>query len=80
MVSRPILVEEFNSYVGLPWREHGRDRDGVDCWGVLRLIYLERLGIELPSYHSQYSTRADAVEVSRLLSAGVASWQPVPRG
>ena len=31
-------------YVGLPYRKHGRDRSGVDCWGLLCLIWQERLG------------------------------------
>jgi cell wall-associated NlpC family hydrolase len=34
----------------LRFRDGGRDWKGVDCWGLVRLIYREELGIELPDY------------------------------
>lgn len=41
---------KFENYVGLPWREMGRDVSGVDCWGLVYLFYKNELGIELPTY------------------------------
>lgn len=37
-------------YIGLAYSEMGRRRDGLDCWGLARLVYAETLDIELPSY------------------------------
>lgn len=28
----------------------GRSREGIDCYGLLRLVYQEELGIQLPDY------------------------------
>ena len=39
-----------DSYLAIPFRENGRTRAGLDCWGLYRLILLERCGIELPLY------------------------------
>jgi cell wall-associated NlpC family hydrolase len=38
------------AYVGLPWRPMGRDRAGVDCWGLVRLVHAELLGVALPAH------------------------------
>lgn len=40
-----------NSFVGLEFSDTGRTRaSGVDCWGLVRLVYKERLNIDLPMY------------------------------
>lgn len=38
------------SYIGLPYKDGGRDRKGIDCWGLVCLVHLEEAKIELPSY------------------------------
>lgn len=38
------------AYIGLPYREGGRGRDGCDCWGLVRLVLGERFGVSLPEY------------------------------
>jgi len=37
-------------YVGIPYKPHGRDRLGCDCWGLLCMIWREQLGGNLPEY------------------------------
>lgn len=38
-------------YKDIQYKKHGRSRHaGCDCYGLLRLIYLEELGIDLPLY------------------------------
>ena len=37
-------------FIGIPYKTHGRSRNGADCWYVVYLIMKEQFGIEIPSY------------------------------
>lgn len=41
----------IQDYTGIPWRPKGRDRStGLDCWGLLCLVFRKERNIELPEY------------------------------
>ena len=54
-------------FIGLPYVEFGRDRGGVDCWGLAKLVYAEILGIELPSYIERYTSPEERRELDALI-------------
>jgi cell wall-associated NlpC family hydrolase len=67
-------------YVGLPFAPRGRTREGVDCWGLVCLVYAELLGRALPSYDDRY-TSLDAAERAHrdaLIGEGRALFSEVP--
>ena len=44
----------WRDYIGIPFTNHGRDLDGVDCWGLVTIVYRRELQIVLPDYHERY--------------------------
>ena len=40
----------MRGYVGVPFRDGGRDQAGWDCWGLVRFAHWDEAGVELPSY------------------------------
>lgn len=67
----------WGDYVGLSFKRGGRTRAGVDCWGLVRLIYLEQLHVELPLLGDEYSDPSDAAIIAPLVAQHLPSWRQV---
>lgn len=65
----------FDRYLLIPFRSQGRDHSGCDCWGLLRLIYQEALGIELTSFEDTPATSLR--DVVRLVARHKGEWVKV---
>lgn len=76
-----LLMIWTDKYIGLPFSLDGRSREGLDCWGLVRLVYQEELGIKLPTFSGIYIDKtpevmrqvADAMDVERN------NWNPVTK-
>jgi cell wall-associated NlpC family hydrolase len=44
------MSSPFNKYLFIPFEPGGRDFDGCDCWGLVRLVFRCEGGIELPDW------------------------------
>lgn len=58
----------WSRYVGMPFVDGGRGEGGLDCWGLVRSVYAEQLGVDLPAYGE--ISAADLVRISRQMEAG----------
>lgn len=61
------MIHWASNYIGIPYQIGGRDREGLDCWGLIRLIYKEVNGIILPNCPGivKGDLRGDAAEIAR---------------
>jgi len=73
---------DWSKYVGLPYAPAGRSvnkDNGVDCWGLLCLIYQQELEIELPRFEKISFDAAKRLSESELLKYTNAEldWLPI---
>lgn len=54
----------WDSYIGLPF---GEGPGEVTCWGLVRRVYADRLGVDLPAY-GEISAR-DLARIARTMEA-----------
>lgn len=69
-------------YVGLPWKFAGRSRDGVDCWGLLWLVYRNVAGIHVASYERETLDAPEREQIAALLTSDRAKspWRSIASG
>lgn len=69
-------------YVGIPYRDLGRDRSGCDCWGLARLVWTERAGVEVPMYGTVHGGGGAGGEVEPAVLEATSGdlWNPVQWG
>jgi len=65
-----------SDYIGIPYKERGRSLDGVDCWGLVCLMYAD-MDINVPSYLHEYITSSDIDSVATAINKNRANWRKV---
>lgn len=69
-------------FIGIPFAEHGRDRSGCDCWGLVRLVLADWHGIALPPYTAGYADTMDIAAIDAMISGAAARppWREIAGG
>lgn len=70
-----------NEYTKIPFLEKGRDENGLDCWGLVRLIYKHKLDVDLPlllGYHNTEDFQAISEIVG--INSAESQWERIEPG
>jgi cell wall-associated NlpC family hydrolase len=65
-----------DDYIRIPFKDHGRTREGADCWGLACIIFKEQLGIDLPTF-TDYADTKDQARISEMIKSESISWQSI---
>lgn len=69
-------IIDFGNYVGLSYKAKGRTTDALDCYGLVRLVYKQELGIDLPSFDTDYEEN-DESRMEQLLIQYREGWEKI---
>jgi sulfur carrier protein ThiS len=67
---------QLEKYIGLKYKDKGRDYDGLDCYGLVRLVYKNEFQIDLPSFSSDY-TQDDRDRIEELIAQYKEGWEKI---
>lgn len=70
----------FDRFVGLSYVDKGRDAAGVDCWGLVCLVFAELRDLVLPSYAERYVSAEDRRAIADLVAGELDPWAPIAPG
>ena len=68
-------MNALERFVGIPYRDHGRDFDGVDCWGLVDLFHARALNCRLPDYSGLYRSAGDKAHAALCFALGAQAWE-----
>jgi cell wall-associated NlpC family hydrolase len=75
-----MITVNWTRFQFIPYRDGGRDYNGIDCWGLIYLVYRDILHIELPTYGGIGAS--ELIAVYRQIKADKVGkdWQEIPVG
>ena len=68
----------WQAYLDTPWTPFGRGAEALDCWGLVRRVYADILGIDLPGHCEVAPADRRAVATAIAGDCDAGPWRAVP--
>jgi len=72
-----MLPTWVGKYVGIPFKELGRDCSGCDCYGLVLMVLKKEFGVEPPDYTGRYDTTRNGQAIDNIIERESAKWDLV---
>jgi len=63
--------------MAVPFVDHGRDANGADCWGWVRMVARQEKGWRWPSLDAGYESTEDRDDIAVMTAAEVHRWEEI---
>lgn len=73
------MFEWVNNFIRIPFQSKGRSHEGADCWGLVRIVYDEMCGIDLPSLDT-YDHTKDRQNMGKTIHVESTKWISINKG
>lgn len=70
-------MTDWKYYKKLQFKDKGRDHTGVDCWGLVQMIYKKELGIALPGYDECYDETSEREKLAAIIGDEKQKWREI---
>jgi cell wall-associated NlpC family hydrolase len=67
-------MQNISDYIGIPFVNGGRDKNGADCWGLARQVWKCLTGNELPDY---VISCMNSLKISEQIDTDLPKWERV---
>ena len=73
-----MIPDWVNNYIGINFVEHGRDKTGCDCWGLIKLVLKEQFGIDglIDLQQKEYNTW-EKDKISKVFKKEAEKWMNI---
>jgi len=68
-----------NQYIGAPFKDHGRDPSGWDCWGLVWWCLQQHFNTIVPSYTEEYDSALARKSIAKAITTHRKEWYEVSR-
>lgn len=67
-----------DKYISVPFADHGRSKNGCDCWGLVTVVYKEKFKIDLP-FLLDYDNVKDVRHITTLCKNECENWEEISK-
>ncbi len=75
-----LIPRWTNGYIGIPFKWDGEEKDGANCWALVRMVLSEQFGREFDRNSTDLASAQNGGKVEEMMRIYKIGWETVERG